>query len=158
MTMGTASTMARLVESMGLSLPTNAALPAVESRRTALAHMTGCRIIGMINEALRLFKVLQRSNFENAILANAAIGGSANAVIHLLALAGRMGVELRLDDFEIGSEVPLLVNCMPSGQYLMEDFCYTGGIPALLREIADLFRPARTVLGGDISEYWANAE
>ena len=158
MTMGTASTMASLVESMGLSLPTNAALPAVDARRTALAHMTGRRIVGMIREDLRLSKVLKRNSFENAILANAAIGGSTNAVIHLLALAGRMEVELCLDDFGIGSEVPLLVNCMPSGKYLMEDFCYAGGIPALLSEIAHLMRPAPTVLGGDISDYWADAE
>ncbi len=158
MTMGTASTMASLVESMGLSLPTNAALPAVDARRTALAHMTGCRIVDMIKEDLRLSKILNRNNFENAILANAAIGGSTNAVIHLLALAGRMEVDLCLDDFEIGSKVPLLVNCMPSGRYLMEDFCYAGGIPALLSEISQLIRPARTVLGGDISDYWADAE
>ena len=158
MTMGTASTMASLVESMGLSLPTNAALPAVDARRTALAHMTGCRIVEMIKEDLRLSKILNRNNFENAILANAAIGGSTNAVIHLLALAGRMEVDLCLDDFEIGSKVPLLVNCMPSGRYLMEDFCYAGGIPALLSEISQLIRPARTVLGGDISDYWADAE
>ena len=158
MTMGTASTMASLVESMGLSLPTNAALPAVDARRTALAHMTGRRIVGMIREDLRLSKILKRNNFENAILANAAIGGSTNAVIHLLALAGRMEVDLCLDDFGIGSEVPLLVNCMPSGRYLMEDFCYAGGIPALLSEISQLMRPAQTVLGGDISDYWADAE
>ena len=158
MTMGTASTMASLVESMGLSLPTNAALPAVDARRTALAHMTGCRIVEMVKEELNLSKVLARSNFENAILANAAIGGSTNAVVHLLALAGRMEVELSLDDFELGSDVPLLVNCMPSGRYLMEDFCYAGGIPALLREISPLLRSAKTVLGGDISEYWAAAE
>ena len=158
MTMGTASTMASLVETMGLSLPTNAALPAVDARRTALAHMTGCRIVEMIREDLRLSKVLKRSNFENAILANAAIGGSTNAVIHLLAIAGRMEVKLDLDDFEIGSEVPLLVNCMPSGHYLMEDFCYAGGIPALLNEISRLIRPARTVMGGDISDYWEDAE
>ncbi|MCE2522501.1 MAG: dihydroxy-acid dehydratase [Rhodobacteraceae bacterium] len=158
MTMGTASTMASLVESMGLSLPTNAALPAVDARRTALAHMTGRRIVEMVEEELTLSKVLKRSNFENAILANAAIGGSTNAVVHLLALAGRMEVPLELNDFEIGSEVPLLVNCMPSGKYLMEDFCYAGGVPALLREISDLLRPAGTVLGGDISDYWADSE
>ena len=99
MTMGTASTMASLVESMGLSLPTNAALPAVDARRTALAHMTGRRIVEMVEEDLRLSKILGRGNFENAIIANAAVGGSTNAVVHLLAIAGRVGVELSLDDF-----------------------------------------------------------
>lgn len=158
MTMGTASTMASLVESMGLSLPTNAALPAVDARRTALAHMTGRRIVEMVEEDLRLSKVLGRGNFENAIIANAAVGGSTNAVVHLLAVAGRVGVELSLDDFEIGSEMPLLVNCMPSGQYLMEDFCYAGGIPAVLAELAPHLRPARTVMGGDIGDYAKGAE
>ena len=158
MTMGTASTMASLVESMGLSLPTNAALPAVDARRTALAHMTGNRIVAMVEEDLRLSKILARANFENAILANAAIGGSTNAVLHLLAIAGRAGVELSLDDFEIGADMPLLVNCMPSGKYLMEDFCYAGGVPAVLAELGSNLRPAQTVLGGDISEYSEGAE
>lgn len=158
MTMGTASTMASLVESMGLSLPTNAALPAVDARRTALAHMTGNRIVAMVEEDLRLSKILARANFENAILANAAIGGSTNAVVHLLAIAGRAGVELSLDDFEIGADMPLLVNCMPSGKYLMEDFCYAGGIPAVLAELGSNLRPAQTVLGGDISAYCEGAE
>ncbi len=158
MTMGTASTMASLVESMGLSLPTNAALPAVDARRTALAHMTGNRIVAMVEEDLRLSKILARANFENAILANAAIGGSTNAVVHLLAIAGRAGVELSLDDFEIGADMPLLVNCMPSGKYLMEDFCYAGGVPAVLAELGSNLRPAQTVLGGDISKYCEGAE
>lgn len=158
MTMGTASTMASLVESMGLSLPTNAALPAVDARRTALAHMTGNRIVAMVEEDLRLSKILARANFENAILANAAIGGSTNAVLHLLAIAGRAGVELSLDDFEIGADMPLLVNCMPSGKYLMEDFCYAGGVPAVLAELGSNLRPAQTVLGGDISDYSEGAE
>ena len=158
MTMGTASTMASLVESMGLSLPTNAALPAVDARRTVLAHMTGNRIVAMVEEDLRLSKILARANFENAILANAAIGGSTNAVLHLLAIAGRAGVELLLDDFEIGADMPLLVNCMPSGKYLMEDFCYAGGVPAVLAELGSNLRPAQTVLGGDISEYCEGAE
>ena len=158
MTMGTASTMASPVGSMGLNLPTNAALPAVDARRTALAHMTGCRIVAMVEEDLRLSKILKRNSFENAILANAAIGGSTNAVVHPLALAGRMEVELALDDFEIGPEVPLLVNCMPSGRHLMEDFCYAGGIPALPRELSGLLRPAGTVLGNDISDHWADSE
>lgn len=158
MTMGTASTMASLVESMGLSLPTNAALPAVDARRTALAHMTGNRIVAMVEEDLRLSKILARANFENAILANAAIGGSTNAVVHLLAIAGRAGVELSLDDFEIGADMPLLVNCMPSGKYLMEDFCYAGGVPAVLAELGSNLRPAQTVLGVDISKYCEGTE
>ncbi len=158
MTMGTASTMASLVEAMGVALPTNAALPAVDARRMALAHMTGIRIVEMVKEELKLSDVLTRESFENAILANAAVGGSTNAVVHLLALAGRVGVDLSLRDFEIGGEVPLLVNCMPSGEYLMEDFCYAGGMPVVLSELRDLLRPAKTVLGGDISAYYDGAE
>ncbi len=158
MTMGTASTMASIVEAMGLSLPTNAALPAVDARRTALAHLTGKRIVEMVDEDLLLSKILQKANFENGILANAAVGGSTNAVVHLLALAGRAEVDLSLDDFEIGAEIPLLVNCMPSGKYLMEDFCYAGGMPAVLNELRDQLRPAKTVLGGDILAYTDGAE
>ena len=158
MTMGTASTMASLTEAMGMALPTNAALPAVDARRMALAHMTGRRIVEMVEEDLRISKVLTRESFENAIIANAAVGGSTNAVIHLLALAGRVGIELDLSDFELGSGIPLLVNCMPSGKYLMEDFCYAGGMAAVLAEVAHLLRPACTVLGGDIAAYHQGAE
>lgn len=158
MTMGTASTMASIVEAMGMSLPTNAALPAVDARRMALAHMTGKRIVGMVEEGLKLSDIMTREAFENAILANAAVGGSTNAVVHLLAMAGRVGVDLTLDDFEIGSEIPLLVNCMPSGKYLMEDFCYAGGMPVILKELAHLLRPAKTVLDCDISVYADGAE
>jgi dihydroxy-acid dehydratase len=158
MTMGTASTMASLVEAMGMSLPTNAALPAVDARRMALAHMTGMRIVEMVEEDLKLSDVLTKAAFENAIIANAAVGGSTNAVVHLLAVAGRVGVELSLEDFELGSDVPLLVNCMPSGKYLMEDFCYAGGIPAILKELSGILRPSKTVLGGDISAYHDGAE
>ena len=158
MTMGTASTMASLVEAMGLSLPTNAALPAVDARRTALAHHTGRRIVEMVEEDLKPSDILTRQSFENAILANAAVGGSTNAVVHLLAIAGRVGVDLSLADFELGRDVPLLVNCMPSGHYLMEDFAYAGGVPAVLAQIRDLLRPARTVLGGDITAYAEGAE
>lgn len=160
MTMGTASTMASLVEAMGLSLPTNAALPAVDSRRMALAHLTGKRIVEMVEEDLKPSDVMTKQAFENAILANAAVGGSTNAVVHLLAMAGRVGVELDLKDFEIGSEIPLLVNCMPSGQYLMEDFCYAGGMPVVLKELQDKghLRNAKTVLGGDIAAYADGAE
>jgi dihydroxy-acid dehydratase len=158
MTMGTASTMASLVEAMGMSLPTNAALPAVDARRMALAHLTGKRIVEMVEEDLKPSDILTKEAFENAILANAAVGGSTNAVVHLLALAGRVGVDLSLEDFEIGSEIPLLVNCMPSGKYLMEDFCYAGGMPVVLRELGDRLRKARTVLGGDIAAYAEGAE
>jgi len=158
MTMGTASTMASIVEAMGMCLPTNAALPAVDARRMALAHLTGKRIVEMVDEGLKPSDILTREAFENAILANAAVGGSTNAVVHLLALAGRVGVDLTLKDFELGGDVPLLVNCMPSGKYLMEDFCYAGGMPVVLKELAHLMRPARTILGGDISAYADGAE
>jgi dihydroxy-acid dehydratase len=158
MTMGTASTMSSLSEAMGLSLPANGTLPAVDARRKALAHMTGRRIVEMVEEDLRLSQILTREAFENAILVNAAVGGSTNAVMHLLALAGRVGVPLALDDLEVGAEIPLLVNCMPSGKYLMEDFCYAGGIPAVLAELGDHLRPATTVMGGDIADYAEGAE
>ncbi len=160
MTMGTASTMASLVEAMGMSLPTNAALPAVDARRMALAHLTGKRIVEMVDEDLKPSDILTREAFENAILANAAVGGSTNAVVHLLALAGRVGVDLTLADFELGSDIPLLVNCMPSGQYLMEDFCYAGGMPVVLKELMDKghLRSAKTVLNGDITTYADGAE
>ncbi|MFV1463116.1 MULTISPECIES: IlvD/Edd family dehydratase [unclassified Phaeobacter] len=160
MTMGTASTMASLVEAMGMSLPTNAALPAVDARRMALAHLTGKRIVEMVEEDLKPSDILTRDAFINAIMANAAVGGSTNAVVHLLALAGRVGVELTLDDFGLGSDIPLLVNCMPSGKYLMEDFCYAGGMPVVLKQLADNghLRSNTTVLGGDITAYAEGAE
>lgn len=160
MTMGTASTMASLVEAMGMALPTNAALPAVDARRMALAHLTGKRIVEMVDEDLKPSDILTKEAFINAIRANAAVGGSTNAVVHLLALAGRVGVDLSLDDFEKGSEIPLLVNCMPSGKYLMEDFCYAGGVPVVLNQLASkgLLEPAKTVLGGDIGAYADGAE
>lgn len=158
MTMGTASTMASLVEAMGMALPTNAALPAVDARRGALAHLTGKRIVEMVEEDLKPSDIMTKAAFENAILANAAVGGSTNAVVHLLAIAGRVGVDLSLADFEIGTEIPLLVNCMPSGTYLMEDFCYAGGMPVVLSRLGDKLRASRTVLGGDISVYADGAE
>ncbi|CRL11996.1 IlvD/Edd family dehydratase [Phaeobacter italicus] len=160
MTMGTASTMASLVEAMGMSLPTNAALPAVDARRMALAHLTGKRIVEMVEEDLKPSDILTRDAFINAIMANAAVGGSTNAVVHLLALAGRVGVDLSLDDFGLGSDIPLLVNCMPSGKYLMEDFCYAGGMPVVLKRLADNghLRSNTTVLGGDITAYAEGAE
>jgi len=157
MTMGTASTMASMVESLGMALPGNEAIPAVDARRYTLAQLTGRRIVEMVKEDLRMSQILTRKAFENAIRANAAIGGSTNAVIHLLAIAGRMGVPLKLDDFDhLGSEMPCLVNLQPSGAYLMEDFFYAGGVPAVLRELGEadaLHRDALTVNGQAI---WKN--
>ena len=158
MTMGTASTMSSLVEAMGLSLPTNGALPAVDARRMALAHLTGKRIVEMVDEELKPSEILTREAFINAIVTNAAIGGSSNAVVHLLAIAGRVGVELNLDDIDLGKHVPLLVNCMPSGSYLMEDFCYAGGVPAVLAEISHLLKPVKTVLGSGLDKYYKDVE
>lgn len=154
MTMGTASTMASMVEALGMGLPGNAAIPAVDSRRYVLAHMAGRRIVEMIKEDLRMSKILTRQAFENAIRVNAAIGGSTNAVVHLLALAGRVGVPLTLPDFDkLGSRVPLLVNLMPSGKFLMEDFFYAGGLPAVIRELGDLVhKDAVTVNGKTIGD------
>jgi dihydroxy-acid dehydratase len=139
MTMGTASTMACMVESLGLTLPGAAAIPAVDSRKKVLAHLSGRRIVEMVKEDLRLSRVLTRSAFENAIRVNAAIGGSTNFIIHLTAIAGRIGVPLELDDFDrLGSQIPLLLNLMPSGKFLMEDFYYAGGLPVILHELREL--------------------
>jgi dihydroxy-acid dehydratase len=160
MTMGTASTMASMVEALGLSLPENAAIPAVDSRRSRLAQLTGRRIVEMVREDLRMSKVLTRSAFENAIKTNAAIGGSTNAVIHLIAIAGRLGVPLSIDDFErLGSELPCLVNLQPSGEHLMEDFCYAGGLPVVMKEIREhLHLDAVTANGKTVGENIADAQ
>ncbi len=154
MTMGTASTMANMVEALGMSLPENAAIPAVDSRRNRLAQLTGRRIVEMVEENLQMSRILTRHAFENAIRVNAAIGGSTNAVIHLLAIAGRLGVELKLEDWDrLGSKMPCLVNLQPSGRYLMEDYYYAGGLPAVMREIAHhLHTNALTVNGKTIGE------
>lgn len=154
MTMGTASTMASLMEAMGLALPLNGTLPAVDSRRRVLAHLTGKRLVEMVHEDLTISKVLTREAFENAIKVNAAIGGSTNAVVHLLAIAGRLGVDLTLEDFDrLGREIPLLVNLMPSGKYLMEDFHYNGGVPVVLKRLADqLHLNAPSISGSKIGE------
>ncbi len=159
MTMGTASTMASVVESLGIGLPANAAIPAVDSRRYALAHMAGRRIVEMVHEDLRMSQILTRKAFENAVRVVGAIGGSTNAVVHLLAIAGRMGVDFKLDDWDkLGRGVPCLVNLMPSGKYLMEDFYYAGGVPAVIRELGDLIhRDALTVNGKTIGENTAGA-
>jgi dihydroxy-acid dehydratase len=138
MTMGTASTMACMVEALGMGMPGNAAIPAVDARRYLLARMAGRRIVDMVREDLTISKILKREAFENAIRANAAIGGSTNAVIHLIALAGRVGVKLDLDDWDrLGRGVHTMLNLMPSGEYLMEDFYYAGGLPVVLRELGE---------------------
>lgn len=139
MTMGTASTMACMVESLGLTLPGAAAIPAVDSRKKVLAQLSGRRIVEMVKADLRLSKILTRTAFENAIKVNAAIGGSTNFIIHLTAIAGRIGVPLELADFDrLGSGVPLLLNLMPSGKFLMEDFFYAGGLPVILNELRSM--------------------
>jgi L-arabonate dehydrase len=159
MTMGTASTMASVVEALGIGLPTNAAIPAVDARRYSLAHMAGRRIVELVREDVPMSKILTREAFENAIRIVGAIGGSTNAVIHLLAIAGRIGVNLTLDDWDqLGRGVPCLVNLMPSGKYLMEDFYYAGGLPAVIRDLGDLInRDALTVNGKSIGENSAAA-
>ena len=156
MTMGTASTMACMVESLGLTLPGNAAIPAVDSRRAVLAHETGRRIVGMVHEDLRISKILRREAFQNAIRANAAVGGSTNAVIHLLAFAGRVGIPLTLDDWDkYGRDVRTILDIQPSGKFLMEEFYYAGGLPAVLSKLADagqLDADALTVNGRTMGE------
>ena len=162
MTMGTASTMASMVEALGIGLPTNAAIPAADSRRKALAQIAGRRIVEMVHEDITIEKILNREAFENAIRVNAAIGGSTNAVIHLMAIAGRLGVKLSLEDWDtLGREIPCLVNLMPSGEYLMEDFYYAGGLPVVLRELGThdcLHKDALTVNGQTLWENVKDAE
>jgi dihydroxy-acid dehydratase len=161
MTMGTASTMASMVEALGISLPENAAIPAADTRRNLLAHMAGRRIVGMVREDLKPSDVLTRAAFENAIRTLAAVGGSTNAVVHLLAIAGRVGVDLTLEDFDrLSRDVHCLVDLMPSGRFLMEDFYYAGGLPVVLRTLGErglLNRDARTVNGRTVWENVANA-
>ncbi|HZP20727.1 MAG TPA: L-arabinonate dehydratase [Bauldia sp.] len=156
MTMGTASTMASMVESLGMGMPGNAAIPAVDSRRMVLAQLAGRRIVDMVHEDLVMSKILTRENFENAIRVNAAVGGSTNAVIHLLALAGRIGVPVDLDDWDrIGRSVPTIVDLMPSGRFLMEQFYYAGGLPVVLKALGEaglLHKDAPTVSGKTIWE------
>jgi len=157
MTMGTASTMASMVEALGVGMPGNAAIPAVDARRNVLARSAGRRIVELVKSNAKLSSILTKAAFENAIRANAAIGGSTNAVIHLIALARRIGVELTLDDWDrSGRGVHTLVNIMPSGKYLMEDFYYAGGLPTVLRELGEndlLNKDALTVNGKTI---WDN--
>lgn len=155
-TMGTASTMACMAESLGTSLPHNAAIPAVDSRRYVLAHMSGMRAVEMVHEDLCLSKILTREAFINAIRTNAAIGGSTNAVIHLKAIAGRIGVDLDLEDWNHGRDVPTLVNLQPSGKYLMEEFYYAGGLPAVLRQLGERDLLNRDVLTVNGRTLWEN--
>ena len=160
MTMGTASTMASMVEALGMSLPENAAIPAADTRRNRLAQLTGRRIVEMVKDDLTMDKILTREAFENAIRTNAAIGGSTNAVIHLLAIAGRIGIDLKLADWDqLGAQVPCLVDLQPSGRFLMEDFYYAGGLPAVLREIAHLLRHrGRAVVFESIEQFHATID
>jgi len=160
MTMGTASTMASMVESLGIGLPGNAAYPAVDGRRNVLAREAGRRVVDLVRKDVKIGDLLTRQAFENAIKTLAAIGGSTNAVIHLIAIAGRLGVELSLDDFEnLGSRLPCLVNLQPSGEHLMEDFCYAGGVPAVMKAIAsELHLDVMTVSGKTVGENIADAE
>lgn len=154
MTMGTASTMACMVEALGLTLPGAAAIPAVDARKKVMAQLSGRRIVEMVKQNLKISKILTREAFENSIIINAAIGGSTNFIIHLLAIAGRIGVELTLEDFDrIGSKIPLLVNLKPSGKYLMEDFYYAGGLPVVIREMKKyLHNDVITVCGKSLGE------
>ncbi len=158
MTMGTASTMACMVESLGLTLSGAAAIPAADSRKKVMAQLSGRRIVQMVKDDLTIDKILTREAFENAIITNSAIGGSSNFVIHLMAIAGRIGVELTLEDFDrLGSKIPLLLNLMPAGKYLMEDFYYAGGLPVILNELKDqLHKNVITVTGKNHHENIVN--
>ncbi|WP_293996726.1 IlvD/Edd family dehydratase [Sphaerotilus sp.] len=160
MTMGTASTMASMVEALGVGLPGNAAYPAVDGRRNVLARQAGRRIVQMVHDDQKLSSILTREAFENAIRTLAAIGGSTNAVIHLIAIAGRLGVPLSIDDFDrLASELPCLLNLQPSGQHLMEDFCYAGGLPVVMKEIAHLLHTEIVTANGcTVGENIADAE
>ena len=158
--MGTASTMACMVESLGLTLPSNAAIPAADSRRKVLAQYSGARIVEMVKENLKPSDILTREAFENAIRVNAAIGGSTNFVIHLIAIANRIGVDLKLEDFHINSAgIPLLANLQPSGKYFMEDFYYAGGLPVVIKALGEkLHHQIITANGKTVAENCADAK
>ncbi|SHO61578.1 IlvD/Edd family dehydratase [Algoriphagus zhangzhouensis] len=158
--MGTASTMAAMVESLGLSLPDNATIPAADSRRKVLAHMTGIRIVEMVKEDMKMSKILTRKAFENSIMVNAALGGSTNFILHLTAIAKRIGVEIDLTDFDhFSAKIPLIANVQPSGEYWVEDLFYAGGLPAVMREIESaLHRDEITANGKTIGENISKAE
>ena len=157
--MGTASTMAAMVEALGLALPDNATIPAADSRRKVLAHMAGIRIVEMVKEDLKMSKVLTRKAFENSIMVNAAIGGSTNFILHLTAIAKRIGVDIDLPDFDhFSSKIPLIANVQPSGEHWVEDLFYAGGMPAVMKEIeSHLHRDCITVNGRTIGENIASA-
>ena len=161
MTMGTASTMASMVEALGIGMPDNAAIPAVDSRRLVLAQMAGRRIVDLVKADTKIAEILTKEAFENAIRVNGAIGGSTNAVLHLIAIARRLGVELSLDDWDrLGRGVPTIVDLMPSGKFLMEDFYYAGGLSAVMASLDDvglLHRDALTVNGKTLGENILNA-
>jgi dihydroxy-acid dehydratase len=159
-TMGTASTMALMAEALGTTMPGVAGTPAADSRLLQAAHETGRMVISMVRDQRRPSELLSRGSFLNAIVALAAVGGSTNAVIHLLAIAGRLGITLTQDDFDrVGASVPLLVDLQPSGRFLMEDFHRAGGLLAVLREVEDLLDPtALTVTGRPLVEYIADAQ
>lgn len=158
--MGTASSMACMVEALGLSLSGNAAIPAVDSNRKVLAQLSGLRIVEMVKEDMKPSDILTREAFENAILVNAAIGGSTNFVIHMLAIAGRIGVPLTIDDFgQLSASIPLIANLQPSGRYFMEDLYYAGGLPAVMKELLSyLHKDIITVTGRTVSQNVQNAE
>lgn len=155
-TMGTASTMASMAEALGMALSGNAAIPAVDSRRRVMAHVTGRRIVQMVKDDLKPSDVMTKEAFENAIRVNGAIGGSTNAVIHLLAIAGRVGIDLTLDDWDrLGRDIPTIVNLQPSGKYLMEEFFYAGGLPVVIKALGEagkLHNDALTVSGDTMWE------
>ncbi len=155
-TMGTASTMASMSEALGMALSGNAAIPAVDSRRRVMAHLTGRRIVDMVKDDLKPSDILTRSAFENAIRTNGAIGGSTNAVVHLLAIAGRVGIDLSLDDWDrCGRDIPTIVNLLPSGKYLMEEFFYAGGLPVVIKHLCEagvMDTEALTVSGNSVWE------
>ena len=158
--MGTASTMAAMVESLGLALPDNATIPAADSRRKVLAHMTGVRAVELVREGITPSKILTRQAFENAIIVNAALGGSTNFILHLIAIAGRIGVDLSLDDFDaLSDKIPLLANLQPSGEHFVEDLFYAGGLPAIIRELLPhLNGNVLTVNGKTLAENCADAQ
>jgi L-arabonate dehydrase len=159
MTMGTASTMASMVEALGIGLPENAAYPAVDARRKRMAHLVGNRAVEIVKDDLRISKVLTREAFQNAIRANGAIGGSTNAVVHLLAIAGRLGIQLSLDDWDQwGRDVPTIVDLMPSGRFLMEDFCYAGGLPVVLKALGEHGLLNKDVLTINGKTIWDNVK
>ncbi|WP_442806084.1 IlvD/Edd family dehydratase [Streptomyces sp. NBC_01257] len=160
MTMGTASTMACLTEALGMMLPGGSGLPAVDARRGTLAEETGARAVALAGSDLTPQRIMTRHAFENAIRVNTAIGGSTNAVVHLLAVAGRLGVPLELDDFDrLGAELPLLIDLMPSGRFLMEEFAYAGGLPALIDDLRDRLHPdTMTVTGRSLLDNCAGTE